>query len=173
MTIASDFYVWLDNDHRTPGTEGRKLHNRIAELEEFHATLRSGFRTVVDEESLLAAKYADLQREHARLQGKYKSALRDIARDAEPVTAESLRSGLHDDVQALDERAKGRKLALGRTFEGGVATREYGLHEKIRGLERQVRAHRETIQGYFETLNAEARQGKANAKNATPSPNTQ
>lgn len=57
MTIASDFYefLWtvspLTRYQQAPGSPGRKLHNRIAELEEGHA--------------LLAARYADLEREFA------------------------------------------------------------------------------------------------------------
>ncbi len=43
------------------------------------------------------------------------------------------------------------------------------LHEKIHGLERQVRTHRETIQGYFEELDAEARKGNPNGKAASAS----
>lgn len=68
MTIASDFYELLQTfgDGATaPGTWGRKLHNRIAELEETHATLRSGFEASMEDLGLLSAKHADLQREHA------------------------------------------------------------------------------------------------------------
>lgn len=47
MTIASDFYSFLDEELGDgavePGTWGRELHNRIAELEERHAELRKNY----------------------------------------------------------------------------------------------------------------------------------
>lgn len=62
MTIASDFYAFLrtlgDGAVVASGSPGRKLHNRIAELEE-----GTGFAE-------LQAQYANLQREHARVKAE-------------------------------------------------------------------------------------------------------
>ena len=67
MTIASDFYTWLDNDHRTPGTEGRRIHNRIAELEETHTTLQRELLDVTRESVSELKAYGVLQYEHIQL----------------------------------------------------------------------------------------------------------
>ena len=123
MTIASDFYDYLRGTLQAePGTEGRKLHSRIAELEEVHATLRSGFETVVDEKSLLAGRHADLRREHAELRGEASSlAIRYFERGQRLAMLEVEHVAM---TRELAPKRLGRSIALDDAARREVARRQ-------------------------------------------------
>ncbi len=90
MTIASDFYDYLmtlgDGAVVASGSPGRKLHNRIAELEEGHAqtssfcvTIYSKGLKIMEQHAEVLARYAELQREYVKMMAEHAAMTRELA----------------------------------------------------------------------------------------------